>query len=189
MKPVNAALCIGLLLFVAGCAVKPIYRGTTYDAFPEALKAQQAYFDQERPKLKSPGIHVDSSIRVVLPSRQYFKTHGVTGTPREDVLNYLLDATEANVSTIPETIRKADVFRDISVEYYESPGRPNAARGEFALWLQLPNPRTPTWTLLAGPDNTEQRLLTVTGLDQGAERLNIWVQDLAEAARKLSQPN
>ena len=111
---------------------------------------------------------MDSSIRIVLPSRQYFKTHGVTGSPGEDVLKYLLDGSVANVNTIPEAIRRADVFRDVSIEYYETPGRPNAARGEFALWLQLPDPRSLTWTLLAGPDNTEQRLLTVTGLDQGA---------------------
>jgi hypothetical protein len=189
MKLSRVVLCMGLVLFVVGCAGKPIYRGVTYDAYPDALKAQQAYFDQDRPKLKAPGVHVDNSIRILLPSRQYFRAHGVTGMGSEETMNFLLDASFANLNTMSDAIRKADVFRDVSVAYYETAEKPTSARGAFVLWLQIPDARTVSWTLIPGPDRTEQKLLTVTGLDQGAERLNIWMQELAETARTLSQAN
>ena len=189
MTRTGAAMSIGLVLFVAGCAGKPMYRGVAYDDYSEALKAQQVYFDKERPQLKAPGIHVDRSIRIAMPNRQYFKTHAVSGTTNENVINFFVDAASANLSTIPEAIRKADVFRDVSVGYYETAEKPTAAGGELVLWLQIPDSRTVTWTLIVGPDNREEKLLTTTGLDQGAERVNIWVKDLAETARKLSQSN
>jgi hypothetical protein len=189
MTLAGAALRIVLLLFLAACASKPIYRGVTYDSFPDALKAQQAYFDQARQQLKPPGVHVDSSLRVVLPTRQHLRAHGVSGTAGEEVLSFLADAGFANINSIPDVIRRADVFREVSVEYYESPKKPTAASGEFALWLQTPDPKTVTWTLIAGPQNAEQQLLTATGLDQGPERMNIWVQELAETARRLRPSN
>ena len=189
MSRIGAVVCLALLLVVTGCAVKPMYRGVTYETYPEALKAQQAYFDAQRPQLKAPGIHLDSSLRIAMPSRQYLKTHGVSGTTNEDVTNFLADASSANLNTIPEAIRKADVFKDVSVGYYETSDKPAPAQGEFVLWLQIPDSRTITWTLIGGLGNREQKLLTATGLDQGAERLNIWVQDLAETARTLGQSN
>lgn len=183
------AFCILLVLggwLLGGCAgTRYTYQGESYSSSDSALAAQKSYLKQLVSEVKPRDRSIDAKVLLLTPSLSTVSALAInrTGTPRQEVVDYVAKATVADLEVMGDVLKQSKLFSLVeaqTVEHTLKEARLSEEKYSAILYFHLISPSQSGWYLLK-PGLASPRQINFDALAKGTPRLESWVSNIEQA--------
>jgi S1-C subfamily serine protease len=182
-----------ILIICTGCATAYQYNGITYPDSYQALNAQKNEIKEMENSIISAQETFRGTAKIILPSINTIKTHGVVRGPlaQELAINYIVNNLQEEYLSFARSLKKRNLFESLKIDQRDNTIDPELNGENFLIWLEVRSIDSWVWYIKSN-DIGRQNIIIDPSLNNRLEKMNSWlgsIENLLKTKYKGTRKN